>query len=491
MFEPVNNNYIDGKYIDEKKIEYPKTFEAIDEKVEKSNDDLTSYKSSKKSKANLRKLSYEIQNQQNLNIVLNDKNEKDISNEIKIATNSKSEIRDDFKNLTADEFLKKLDEAIITNDYETFLELQKSPFWINLSGEDLRDFTYTLFEVCIDRNDVNLNKNGFKMLEDLLINHPNSPITTKRLTRILECICESGNYEAFEMLMQKHPKYNELDSSQIYSILKEDIEASIGGSFSNDEYYLRQSEGKDRIFFTLIKHKNWDKDLVEFTFKLLSLSINPKVIAEIKNTKGFNDLSAKMLTSLMADLRIGYQVDDYTEEFYKLCIEHKAFKDVDAKMLKKVVIGIFHKNYINYDEIQKAQKVARLFDLIMSHERWQDLNAKDLVDICENMSFFGYREISENFILKLATHPNWQNIDKDFMVEIACSLADENELKIFEIIINHPTWKNFTNEDLMEILRSANHRNIYNNNINELIGIIKTHEKWPNIEKEAYEYLKD
>lgn len=428
----------------------------------------------------------------------------------KCITNEKIE------DLSVEQVFEKADVAIKKKDLNTFLELEKKcSNWKNLKQEDLGHLTYNLFENCLHRNEVELNKIGIQMLESLIINHPNADTSVPKLTSILKDASLSGNFAVFEMLKQKHPKWKDLDPTNLYEILEETIESSVGGYSRKEDFEQRKNEGKDNIFFSLIKHEHWDNESSYWTCELLKLSVNRRLIAEIKDTKGFREMNAQMLTSILSKKGI----NDYSEEFYQICMNHRSWKDLNEKMLKKIACNLLEKNWINPDEIDKGFIKIRLFDLLIQDERWTRLETRDLVDVAEAARSSRCGEYSYEFISKLSQHskwndlsadelffliepplnfsdmqiyrllmkhPNWNYINKSDMADLASCAANQDKIDLLEIISLHPTWKNFTEHDLFDIVEWS----YWQEDLSKIIAIISTHEKWPNIEQKVQQFLK-
>ena len=403
-------------------------------------------------------------------------------------------------------------------DLEAFLALENDRItWNALSEEDLGHLTYSLFESCLDLNEDKKNKIGVIMLEALIISHPNANTSVERLARILTNAAYSGNFDVFEMLQQKHPKWQELRAQDIEELIGETLTSASGGQRAID-FESRRAEGKENIVSLLINHNNWDRrspsQVCNFACLLadhplyISSSKMISFIDEMKGTKGWRDMDAKLLARFLNNVGL----DEHSEYYYQLAMNHPSWDKLDKNMLKHIACSLGNSENPNDDS---GLLKIRLLNCLIEHSNWANLQTKDLLAICKasendypyefifqiskhpNWNALSPRELFSLMVPPLRlndiriyhllmNHPNWNNIDKNSMATLAMMAANEDLPWLLSIVSTHPEWKNFTGSDLFEIIKWS----YWCRHLSEIIEILSKHEKWASIQTKVEEFLK-
>lgn len=415
-----------------------------------------------------------------------------------------------------EEYIEEVETAICTSDWKAFQHLKQSENWAKLSTSDLENLNYTLFEGCFKENLPRKNAIGLKMLEAILLDHPNANKSLEELTHLLDDAAAMGNADVFEFLLKRHPEAIRISSKQLLGILDYLCHVSLYPNGDITGFEDRLADGKAAISQMIVRHANWDKNSPQFLQEaycciingILRKNVQIQLFQEFSTYPSWNQLDEKGISKIL--LETSYLRDSEIAKYvFHSLQKHNAYEKIDTKTLETIACRMVRID-VEPGEMEFGLDKIHLLELVTKHPHWKNLTPKQISTIAESIAWTGeyeyellyilskhenWKKIRELQLVSLADkfmsymtnvktfrlfvdHPNWEKIDTKHLAELAVISANRDCIDMLHFIAKHPNWQYFSAEDLVKIIKES----YQNSHFMDIIAILSNHTNWNSVD---------
>ncbi|MGD2169406.1 MAG: hypothetical protein PVI40_04105 [Chlamydiota bacterium] len=416
------------------------------------------------------------------------------------------------------EFVDQIEKAIMSEDLDTFQQLQQSSDWNNLSQRSLERLTYNLSEYMVysqnDRDQVYLT-----MLQ-AVIQHPNNDLSLQCLKYSLDNACVFGHIDLFKCLLDSSTASKKFSEEHLLSLLENVNFLPPNLGCRSAAYLDSVLQGKKEIFETLQQHPNWNKDSPEFLTKAfcfltrgdISSQIRMNAIKSLQSYPAWSKLTSQHLVKI-AGYRLSFGGNGEMAKFtFNLLYHHPSWNNINSERLSEIARKV-SSSHINPNCFEDALARMRIIELLAKHPSWEKLRSDHLMNISietlsggeggyevlqflsthpnwEKMSFHQFYYVVQEFYRAyeiygnpfevLKEHPMWRKLDKQSLAEFAGSAANRSRPDRLEFLANHPNWNQLDKKDFLEILEWS----YWSWKIPKILEIFSKHPVWGEITKD-------
>jgi len=312
-------------------------------------------------------------------------------------------------------------EAIQNGDIATFEQLKNEcENWENLKASDLNRMSELVWKNVIHFRQE--DEIGVRMLEELIINHPNADRSVDYLFKTMTNAGRFGLLSLVTQLKEKHPSWEALSSDQLLEIFQQTyspLVLDLPGTPRRDRYPLK----RESIISLVMDHPRWDRSSPNLLEKSFSVILDPPFGGSPSVSKEFQEKLLKQLNN------------------------YPAWQKLESKHLSSMLVASANRN-------SSANAIG--FSMVVSHEK------KDLIDvqsirIAANRLPY-YRSDNLNKLASLLALPNAESLSSSDLSEILCSYIRFGQVEfasVAALVKAKSNWNSMNETEIFNILKAG------------------------------------